>query len=233
MPDSLGLDTFTAIAACVPIVVLTGVDDDAAALEAVRRGAQDYLVKGSLDGKMLARVVRYAIERHRMQETLRNLSVIDDLTGLYNRRGFLTLAEQHLKLAQRAQRSLMLLFADLDGLKTINDTFGHQQGDAVLLRTARVLKESFRSSDIIARIGRDEFAILAIEVPTDIVLVLSARLQNHLANDNAKARQPYSLSLSVGVDWFSLQQPVSTVEELIAKADASLYEQKSHKRKSP
>jgi diguanylate cyclase (GGDEF)-like protein len=99
-------------------------------------------------------------ERTRVEEQLRLLSLTDDLTGLYNRRGFLALAQQQTRVARRDQKPMLVISADLDGLKDINDTFGHQQGDAAIAETAHILRESFRKSDVIARIGGDEFAVL-------------------------------------------------------------------------
>jgi PAS domain S-box-containing protein len=106
--------------------------------------------------------IRDVTDRKKAEEQLRNLSLADDLTGLYNRRGFLTLAEQELKMANRLKRGMFLLFADLDHLKEINDRFGHQEGDRALMDVTHVIKETFRDPDIIARIGGDEFVILAI-----------------------------------------------------------------------
>lgn len=103
------------------------------------------------------------IEHARMHERLHTISLHDDLTGLYNRRGFFTLAEHLLKLAKRQQEGLFMLYADLDDLKKINDTLGHQKGDWALIDTANLLKETFRESDIIARIGGDEFVVMPIE----------------------------------------------------------------------
>jgi PAS domain S-box-containing protein len=111
----------------------------------------------------VANILGTAIERARMQAALRNLSLTDELTGLCNRRGFLALAEQHLKLARRLRRSVCLVFADLDDLKQINDTLGHQCGDEALVKTAEVLRETFRHSDILGRLGGDEFMALAME----------------------------------------------------------------------
>ena len=235
LPDSQGLESFSAVslqAPTAPVVILTALDDETNALEAVRKGAQDYLVKGTVDvdGKMLSRVLRYAIERNQMQMTLRGLSLIDELTGLYNRRGFLTLAAQQIALSHRAKRTLILLFADLDGLKQINDTFGHQAGDQTLLNTAEILKEAFRSSDIIARIGGDEFAILALEAQEETVGVLTARLLDRLKLYNAQALTRYPLSLSFGVAVYSPQHHQKTLEQLMVQADAMLYTHKREKR---
>ncbi|MBI2494976.1 MAG: diguanylate cyclase response regulator, partial [Candidatus Omnitrophica bacterium] len=214
----------------VPIVVLTVLDDDAVALEAVRQGAQDYLVKGQVPAERLSRVIGYAIERHRMQTTLQGLSLVDELTRLYNRRGFLNLAAQHLKLAQRTKRGLSLAFIDLDGLKHINDTFGHHEGDRALVETAEILKRTFRSSDIMARIGGDEFAILAIEAQEDSGGRLASRLQDKVREHNAQQQRSHELSLSMGIAHLDPQSP-SSVEGLMTRADQALYEHKRSKQK--
>lgn len=229
LPDSQGLETFIKAhvrAPEVPIVVLSSVDDDEFALETVRNGAQDYLVKGQTDRHVLVRAVRYAIGRHQMQEELRSLSLIDDLTGLNNRRGFLLLAQQQLKMATRTKRPLLLLVADVDKLKAINDTLGHQEGNLALIDTARVLTGTFRESDIIARLSGDEFAALAIEAGADNTAAMTTRLQERLKARNAQADRRYTLSLSVGVALYDATH-ASSIEELMARADASMYEQKS------
>ncbi len=235
LPDSQGFETFDRVhtqAPEIPVVVLTACDDDTIALEAVRKGAQDYLVKGEGDGKILARVIRYAIERQRLQAALRGLSMIDPLTGLYNRRGFYNLAEQHLRLAQRTKRGLILMLADVDRLKRINDTYGHPEGDLALIRSAEVLKGTFRTSDVLARIGGDEFGVIAIEAREDSAEALTLRLQGHLKAYNAQERFPYQLSLSIGFACLGPSQPC-VVDELIAQADSSLYQRKRLGRGAP
>ena len=232
LPDSQGLETFLKVhgqAPDIPVVVLTVYDDDAVALEAVRKGAQDYLVKGLMtDGRMLGRVIQYAIERHRMQSALQSLALIDELTKLYNRRGFVKLATQQLKLAQRTKRGSVLLLIDVDGLKQINDTCGHPEGDLALIETAEILRGTFRASDAIARIGGDEFAILAIEALKDSGAILAARIQERLNASNARAARRYQLSLSIGTTHLDPAHLVS-LEELMGAADRALYEQKRGK----
>jgi PleD family two-component response regulator len=128
LPDSQGLTTFEraqAFAPGIPIVVLTEVEDEEVALTTVRSGAQDYLVKGKVSPDLVCRSIRYAVERHRLTSALRSLSLIDDLTGLYNRRGFTELGEQSLRLARRSRRAVLLVYMDVDRLKAINDTLGH------------------------------------------------------------------------------------------------------------
>lgn len=233
LPDSRGIDTLRRVRAQapeVPIVVLTGLDDEVLAIEAVQTGAQDYLVKGQIDKNLLTRAIRYAIERHRLLAELQSLSLIDDLTGLYNRRGFLTLSQQQLKIANRTTRGLSLLFIDLDGMKRINDALGHNEGDLALIDTASILKETFRESDIIARIGGDEFVVLVIEASKANVENLATRLQENL-KAYAKGNRRYRLSASMGIAHYYPGQPCS-IDDLLARADALMYEHKRGKQKT-
>ena len=163
--------------------------------------------------------------RVRMEETLRALALLDELTDLYNRRGLSILAEQQLKMAHRAKRRMVLLFADFDGLKQINDTLGHQEGDRALVETAEALEETFRESDIVARIGGDEFVVLAIETNGSPAEVLIHRLQENLEARNAREGRRYELSLSVGLARYDPERPCS-IEELLAQADRAMYERK-------
>jgi len=161
----------------------------------------------------------------RMEDTLRALLLIDELTGLYNRRGFVTLSQHQLKAANRAKRRMLLLFADFDGLKQINDTFGHPEGDRVLIETADVLRETFRESDIVARIGGDEFVVLATATGGFSAENLTTRLQQNLEAHNAREGRLYKLSLSVGLAHYDPEHPCS-IDELLAQADRAMYEQK-------
>lgn len=165
------------------------------------------------------------VERKRMEGRLRSLALTDDLTGLYNRRGFLTLAEQQLKLARRMEIGLSLVYADLDGLKRINDTFGHDEGAAALRQTAAILGDTFRDSDIIARLGGDEFAVLVINTSDRSPRTIASRLQQKLADYNAQRTHSYALALSVGIACVRPKWPVS-IEQLIARADERMYEHK-------
>ena len=152
LPDSHGMETiidFREQAPAIPIVVLTGLDDEQVALNAVQHGAQDYLIKGQVNSSVIMRSMRYAIERHRLQGELYNLSIIDELTSLYNRRGFFNQAQQFMNANGQEGKGFYLVVADLDGMKQINDTYGHHMGDLALMDTANILKEVFRDSDII------------------------------------------------------------------------------------
>lgn len=228
LPDSKGLDTFVRAsesAPNVPIVVLTGFDDEQLALEAVKRGAQDYLVKGSAENDTLARSLRYAMERHRMQATLREQALVDELTGLRNRRGFMTLAEPQLTLARRSGYPVTVLFIDLDGMKSINDVHGHAEGDRALRDTAAMLEQSFRVSDLLARIGGDEFCALLPDCSEADRDVAVARLRENLRAHDDRASRPYELSLSIGSATRSPHDDRS-VAQLIEAADRSMYGEK-------
>jgi len=171
-------------------------------------------------------------KRKNIEEELRAASIIDDLTGLHNRRGFLALAQQQLKIATRLKRPLLLFFIDLDGMKWINDNCGHAEGDMALIRTAAVLKASFRESDIIGRMGGDEFAVLAFESENDEGSAerINRRIQSNIDAENLRQPSTYTLSLSIGTARYD---PASsaTVEDLLAKADSLMYDQKQRKKK--
>ncbi len=168
-------------------------------------------------------------ELKNMQEELRTLSLTDALTGLYNRRGFMTLAEQHLKIANRLKSKMFMLYADLDNLKHINDTFGHQEGDTALKETAQILRETFREADIVSRIGGDEFVVMPIEGSQRSAEAVNSRLQKNLDLSN-KNNKKYTLSLSIGITPYDPEYPV-TLEELLFQGDKLMYDQKIRKKK--
>jgi diguanylate cyclase (GGDEF)-like protein/PAS domain S-box-containing protein len=172
--------------------------------------------------------VRDVTERKRMEEEIRALSITDPLTGLYNRRGFLTLSEQQMKTAERTKYGLLLLFADLDDMKWINDHLGHEKGDEALVETASILRQAFRQSDIIARMGGDEFAVLAAGGPT-LAEVMKDRLQNLIGDRNTLPGRVYKLSLSVGAAWNDPENP-ETIDALMSRADLAMYEEKRRKK---
>jgi diguanylate cyclase (GGDEF)-like protein len=232
LPDGQDMGTFErahAYAPDVPIIVLTRVEDEDMALNLVKAGAQDYLVKGEAGPDLFLRSIRYAVERHRLTSALRSLSMIDDLTGLYNRRGFSELGEQQLRLARRKGRAVLLVFLDVDDLKTINDTLGHKVGDDALIRVADLLKETFRQSDIIARIGGDEFAVMALEASEENEGQLLDRLGQRVTEVNEAMAVPYTLSISVGAARFS-GATSTRLEDLLAEVDEAMYQEKWSKK---
>jgi len=183
------------------------------------------------DGRVVGfqAVARDITDRKRMEAEILALSITDQLTGLYNRRGFLSLAGQQLKLSERNKRGMLLFFADLDLLKQINDTIGHEEGDKALIETANVLKETFRSSDIIARLGGDEFAVLAIDTDELNSGVFTARLQQMTGIRNNQKNRRYKLSISMGCAYYDPENPRS-IDDLIGRADRMMYERKQKKR---
>jgi len=347
LPDSGGIETFFRVsvqAPDVPVILLTGTDDESLALRAVQMGAQDYLVKGEVSGKHLVRSILYAIQRYRIrkeqignprpnedyfryaiernadgiivmdkdgtvlyvnpaaevlfgrseeeligevvgfpfvtgertqinilhksgesivvemrvvnikwegktaylaslrditdykkaEETLRNLSLNDDLTNLYNRRGFLSLVERYIKSIQGTENRFLIAFLDLDGLKQINDTFGHREGSQALIEVAEILRGTFRDSDIIARFGGDEFVVLVKDTSEESAEVIIDRLQKSVEEHNAKHNRPYRLSISLGIACYDPHNPRS-IDELLSCADELMYSNKQSKkdRKSP
>jgi len=164
-------------------------------------------------------------ENDQLHRTLMALSLADELTGLYNRRGFLMLARQQIDVADRSGTPISLIFADVDQLKWINDTFGHAEGDAALRDAARILKQTFRRSDVIARLGGDEFVVLAVESSPDTGERLTARLSRRLAAERSAWGRRYTLSLSLGrVRYAPHRHP--SIEALLAEGDALMYTQK-------
>ncbi|MEQ9569028.1 MAG: GGDEF domain-containing response regulator, partial [Longimicrobiales bacterium] len=234
LPDSEGLTTFeraSAFAPDVPFIIVTDVADDQLAVSTVQGGAQDYLVRSEIRPSMLGRAILYAIERHRLLSALRSLSLIDDLTGLYNRRGFTELGEQYMKLAWRSGRAITLVYLDIDRFKSINDTLGHLVGDRALRRVADILRATFRRSDIVARLGGDEFAVLALETTGEPAEWLAQRLREGVSMHNASSREPFRLAASVGVARSMGEQQVD-LEDLLAQADAAMYREKRSKKKA-
>ena len=185
------------------------------------------------DGTTIAVTVasKKITELKRMEENLRALSFTDDLTGLYNRRAFLALADQHFKVARRLRNKVFMLYADLDDLKVINDTFGHRQGDVALIDVAAILKETYRESDIIARIGGDEFVVMPVGNKEDDVGLIASRLEKHLERYNARTRRGFTLSVSVGIAFFDPEHPC-TVDALLAEGDRMMYQEKKTRKKN-
>ncbi|MDX1647877.1 MAG: GGDEF domain-containing protein, partial [Longimicrobiales bacterium] len=200
-----------------------------AAMSTVQGGAQDYLVREEIQPALLVRSIRHAIERHRLLSALRSLSLIDDLTGLYNRRGFADLGEQYMKLARRSGRGVTMIYLDLDRFKTINDSLGHHVGDRALLKVADILRATFRRSDLIARLGGDEFGVLALETAEDSSHALVERLRERIRDYNRTSSDPYQLSVSVGMAQHG-EGPRVRLDDLIAEADAAMYADKRSKR---
>jgi len=208
----------------LPIIVMTGFIEEFSYDDAIDVGASDFIKKPFSLKELVAR-----IEHAKRHERLYNISLHDELTGLYNRRGFFTLAEHLLKTAKRQQKGLFMLYCDLDDLKGINDGLGHQKGDWALIDTANILKETFRGSDIIARIGGDEFVVVPIEPKGESLEIVVKRLQQAIEMDNIRSKREYKLSISTGTAYFDPWAPI-TIDDLLSQADKSMYEQKRSKQ---
>jgi diguanylate cyclase (GGDEF)-like protein len=197
------------------------------------RTESDATAQGDTVGRpvseLLMRAVRCAAKQYILQAELSNLALTDELTGLYNRRGFMAMAERQLKLGHRSGRGMLLFVMDVDRMKHINDSFGHSEGDRALKRTADALEETFRDSDVVARLGGDEFAVLAIEASGHSEATIKTRLFECLHAIGAK-QSGYEISLSFGVARFDPNNGAS-IGELLVKADQAMYEQKRRRSK--
>jgi diguanylate cyclase (GGDEF)-like protein len=213
----------------LPVMIMTGHADEHAAESAISAGAREFIKKPFFIDEFILRFDKM-MRDHKAEETLLALSLTDELTGLYNRRRFFVLTEQYLKVAIRTKKRSLLLYIDMDELKWINDHYGHNEGDRALIDLANIFKKTFRESDIIARIGGDEFvALLESTVENDEILI--NRLSENIKDHNAKQTRRYKLSVSVGVTQFDPENPIS-IDELLSQADAMMYTQKRKRAKN-
>ncbi len=199
----------------------------ASLLQDVRKVEEDPLLDDGQVGRMkklLMRAVHCAAKQYMLQAELGNLALTDELTGLCNRRGFMAIAERQLKISHRTGRGILLFFMDIDGMKQINDSFGHGEGDRALKRVAKALKMTFRDSDVIARLGGDEFAVLAIEASGNSEAAIRARLAEDLRSVSA-GESRYTLNLSLGAVRINICSSAS-IGEWMVRADQAMYEQK-------
>ena len=232
LPDSRELETLSRVietAPEVPIIVLTANGSDEAGLHAVKIGAQDFLLKGDFNYLTLDRAIIYAVERHRMQRTIRQLAVLDELTGLYNRRGFNALNPDVIQRAKYSESRGYLCFFDLDRFKQINDQLGHAKGDLALAEFAATLRSVFRKDALLVRLGGDEFVAMGLEPQPGQVEETLGALELGLTQRNARQTGGFNLEASAGVAYFDKDGP-HAIEELSAFADAALYRNKELRR---
>jgi diguanylate cyclase (GGDEF)-like protein len=224
LPDAHGLEGLRRLRAAapeVPVVVLSGNSSDELALEAVQAGAQDYLIKGNVDGSTLTRAMRYAVERQRAERRLARLALRDPLTGLPNRVLFADRLEQALARSGRHPDELALMFIDLDGFKEVNDRLGHLAGDEVLIEVGRRLRSELRSADTVARLGGDEFVVLCDEMADDAAAVaLAKRLNEVLSEPYATAAGEAILAAAIGVAIAEVEEEAGA---LLRRADTAMY----------
>jgi diguanylate cyclase (GGDEF)-like protein len=231
LPDSHGIETFSKIYAHspkVPIIVLSGNDDQQLALYAVKSGAQDYLVKGKIDSALLMKAMHYSIERKRYQEELERQANYDALTGLPNRH----LLNDRLKqavFAQRNTRSIAVVFIDLDHFKVINDSLGHNFGDEVLRHVGERLTAAVRDGDTVARLGGDEFVlILSDQTREDVIFRTMRRLIGKVSEPIMIGERELNITCSAGISLYPQDGP--DVQTLLKNADAAMYRAKSQGR---
>src|SRR5437868_13441205 len=231
LPDSFGLETFAKVYAHspgVPIIVLTGNDDQTVALSAVKGGAQDYLVKGRLDRELLLRSMQYSIERKRYQVQLEHQANYDALTGLPNR----NLLHDRLRQAvysQRSPRPMAVAFMDLDHFKFVNDSLGHSTGDKLLKAMGERLRSVLREGDTVGRVGGDEFVLILNDQSNEEVIYRA------MQRISAKVGEPITIegkelyvTASAGISLYP--QDGRDVDTLLKNADAAMYRAKEHGR---
>jgi diguanylate cyclase (GGDEF)-like protein/PAS domain S-box-containing protein len=174
-------------------------------------------------------IIRDITKRKKLEDRLRESSLTDELTNLLNRRGFITLSEKQLQISKRYRKHFSILFLDLNDMKTINDAFGHKMGDLALTDAAHILKKTFRSSDIIARIGGDEFTVLMVESENpDIQKCAVENILRNVRIHNNKMKRIFKLSFSIGIASFDPKNPCS-IDDLLVQADSLMYDNKKHK----
>lgn len=203
---------------------LTPVADEAGKIDLLIAEGRDIT-----EQKRLEQALREANEQlHSVQEQLRLLAITDDLTGLYNRRGFFFVAERQKALAVRSHFKGLLMFADIDGLKSANDRFGHDAGDELIVGAAKVLTRTVRATDLVARLGGDEFVALASLSSGESTAAIANRLASHLDAFNSDVALRTPLQMSIGTLEFQWTDELA-LESLVSRADAAMYEQKRSK----
>jgi len=228
LPDSSGVDTYLRLKLQVPeipVVVLSGFKDEEISLIAVREGAQDYLIKGQIDGNLLIRSLRYAIERKRAEDTIKKLAYHDSLTGLPSRTLFNDRFAMAMADSKRNDRKTALIMLDLDNFKEINDNFGHDTGDEVLKEVSARLIRVLRQTDTVCRIGGDEFALLIPEINTkETIDEVARRILEVLRRPFTEYKVQETISGSLGIAIYP--DDGKTLKTLVKHADMAMYEVK-------
>lgn len=232
LPDAQGLGTLERVRDAhpsVPIVVLTGTDDEAQAVQAVQEGAQDYLIKGQVDGHLLGRAIRYAIERKFAEVQLSHQALHDPLTGLANRALLMERLAQALARTERRPSSVAVLFLDIDRFKTINDNFGHEVGDSVLACIGDRLRKALRPEDMASRFGGDEFVVLCEDLKDyrDVVTI-AKRIGRSISEPISLEAGEVVVTTSIGI---AVARGIGDRPEVLLRdADAAVYRAKERGR---
>lgn len=245
LPDANGLEAITRIFATskqIPIVVMTGLDSDELAVNAIRKGAEDFIVKGEMQPKMLVRIIQQAIDRHHIKKKLRvvtgklrqvnsqleKYAVLDPLTDVYNRRGLQQILTREIHSAERKGSSLLAIVMDIDNFKQVNDTLGHPCGDMVIKEVAKKVKESIRISDYVGRIGGDEFILLLPETPLEEGIKLAERLRLSISNMHLHLSDSKKIGITVSMGIAPVSLHIISVDEIVGLTDPLLMESKNH-----
>jgi diguanylate cyclase (GGDEF)-like protein len=232
LPDASGLECIDAIQAIdneIPIVVLSGQDDEEFAVNILNKGAQDYLVKWEGQGRTILRSIRYAIERKRSELRLNYMAQFDALTGIPNRQYFNDQLTRATARARRDGRKVTLLFLDLDEFKVVNDTLGHDAGDRLLKEVASRIQRSVRTGDVIARLGGDEFAVLleGLSGPLEVEAMANGLLQLVSQPYHIADRQ-LDITTSIGITMYPNDS--ADTQMLLKNADIAMYQAKENGR---
>ena len=239
LPDSQGLETLEALRSQerdVPVLVLTGLDDERTGLEAVRRGAQEYLIKGQTQAALLIRAISYAVERHKMLDIVQQMAISDGVTGLKNRRELDRVLALEVARFQRYQNPVSLLMIDVDRFKVVNDRHGHQIGDEVLRWIGKLLQGSVREIDTVARYGGEEIAIILPEIAPAEAITVAERLRKSVIDSPFAAtaalgsRRMVRVEVTISLGVAGPDSTLQTVEAVIAAADSALYNAKRNGR---
>lgn len=229
LPDSTGIDTLKSIKSHFPtvaIIVITSIDDEITALEAVKSGAQDYLIKDELNHRTISRSIRYSIERNNHDQRVAELASVDALTGLSNRVSFIDYLDNQVKASERLGYCISVLYIDCDQFKLINDTYGHTKGDEFLIQFATAVKSVARASDFVARLGGDEFAV-AMQSPkyeAKSSLSMAEKILGKLSKGlTAKSGEVLDARCSIGITSFDGSRPLPKASEMLNEADAAMY----------
>lgn len=225
LPDSDGFESIERLLEIdnsLPIVVLSGQDDEAFSLKAVQMGAQDYLIKGIGDGHLINRAIRYAVERKRAERNIQYLAHYDSLTGLGNRVLFRERLEYAVARAKRNQSQIAILFIDLDRFKHINDTLGHDMGDSLLVEVSKRLTGCVRKEDTIARLGGDEFVVVLEELnDMNAAALVANKIIDVLSAPCEIEQQQLYITPSIGITIYPNDN--LDTNELLKNADTAMY----------
>jgi diguanylate cyclase (GGDEF)-like protein len=215
------LDSACSVSHIVPVVIVSDNKDKKTALLAIQAGAQDYLVKDEFSTEDLVRSLLFSVERYRLEKERHGASFIDELTGLYSHVGFKRVGEKHTHIASRTGQEILVVYAELRGLEYINAVYGYDKGNECLLKAGKILKKSLRNSDIVARVGWDKFAALAIGVNENTTQIITKRLQEKIQLNSINQDIDFAPTLSYGMAYFRPTLELK-IDEMLRRAEEAM-----------